>query len=176
MTIWRSLLIIAVALGLSPTVVSAQADDSRPFAWDVTRAVLMDPTTYAPALISHEAIRQDWKTSQVLFAYGWLEQNPRYTVSGRPNDVPVSYDEGTRRIRRTALVVMHYSVLNNMSVGVMERLLVERYPERKTLIRTLSWIERIAFASILTYSNSADHFRQASANRRLAREHGYATQ
>ena len=71
---------------------------------------------------------------------------------------------------------MRYSVLNNMSVSMTERLLAERYPERRTLIRTLSWIERIAFASILTYSNSADHFRQASANRRLAREHGYATQ
>ena len=99
MTTWRPLL-IAIALGLT-TVLSAQAEDRRPFAWDVTRAVLIDRTTYVPALISHEAIRQDWKTSQV---------------------------------------------------------------------------ERIVFASILTYSNSADHFRQAFANRCLAREHGYATQ
>ena len=174
MKIWWTLLIAAV-LGLLPAAVSAQGEGRRPFAWDVARAVLIDPTTYAPALISYEAVRHDWKTSQVLFAHGWLEQNPRFTVSGRPNDVPVSYDEGTRRIHTATLVVIQYSVLNNVSVGVAERLLIKRYPERKTLIRTMSWIERIAFASILAYNNSADHLRQASTNRRLAREYGYAT-
>jgi hypothetical protein len=175
MTIWRPLF-IAVVLGLSPTVISAQAEDSGPFAWDVARAVLIDPTTYAPAILSHEAMRQDWKTSQLLFAHGWLEQNPRFTLSGRANDVPVSYLEGTSRIRGAALTVLQYSVANNVGVQVVERLLVSRYPQRKKLIRTLSWIERIALASILTYSNSADHLRQASVNRHLGREYGYATQ
>jgi hypothetical protein len=173
MTFWRPFLIAAV-LGLVPTVVAAQLEDRRPFAWDVARAVLIDPTTYAPALISYEALRQDWKTSQGLFASGWVEKNPRYTISGRPNDVPVSYNEGIRRIRRTTLVVLQYSVINNAAAGVAERLLIERHPDRKTLIRAMSWIERIAFASILAYSNSADHWRQASANRRLALEYAYA--
>jgi hypothetical protein len=139
----------------------------------VARAALIDPTTYAPALISYEAIRQDWKTSQVLFANGWLEENPRFTASGRPNDAPVGYDEGTSRIRRSALTILQYSALNNVSANVVERLLVARYPQRKRLIRVLSWTERIAFASFLTYNNSADHIRQASTNRRLAREYGY---
>jgi hypothetical protein len=53
--------------------VLAQGDEARPLVWDVARAVLVDPSTYAPALISYEAIRQDWKTSQILFANGWLE-------------------------------------------------------------------------------------------------------
>jgi hypothetical protein len=171
--------IAAMLLGLAPASAlaqaqgQAQAEVPRPFAWDVARAVLIDPTTYAPALISYEAIRQDWKTSQVLFANGWLEENPRFTVSGRANDVPVSYDEGTSRIRWAALTMFQYSVVNNVSASVVERLLVARYPHRKRLIRTLSWVERIAFASLLTYANSADHIRQASTNRRLAREHGY---
>ena len=173
MTLWRPFLIFAV-LGLVPTVASAQLEDRRPFAWDVARAVLIDPTTYAPAIISYEALRQDWKASQRLFASGWVEKNPRYTISGRPNDVPVSYDEGIRRIRHTSLVVLQYSVINNAAAGVAERLLNERHPDRKTLIRAKSWIERIAFASILAYSNSADHWRQASANRRLALEYAYA--
>jgi hypothetical protein len=63
--------------------------------------------------------------------------------------------------------------VNNAGVGVVERLLVARYPHRKKLIRMLAWVERIAFASIVTYTNSADHVRQASANRRLARDYGY---
>ncbi len=167
--------IAAMLLGLLPSLAMAQAEAEKPraFAWDVARAALIDPTTYAPALISHEAIRQDWKTSQVLFANGWLEENPRFTASGRPNDVPVGYDEGASRIRRTALTIFQYSVVNNVSAGVVERLLVARYPHRKRLIRALSWAERIAFASLLTYNNSADHIRQASTNRRLAREYGY---
>jgi hypothetical protein len=167
--------IAAMVLGIAPAsaLAQAQVETPRPFAWAVTRAVLIDPTTYAPALISYGAIRQDWKTSQVLFANGWLEENPRFTASGRANDVPVGYDEGTARIRRTALTIFQYSAVNNVSTRVIERLLVSRYPHRKRLIRALSWAERIAFASLLTYGNSADHIRQASANRRLAREYGY---
>jgi hypothetical protein len=60
-------------VGLAPASVLAQGDEARPLVWDVARAVLVDPSTYAPALISYEAIRQDWKTSQILFANGWLE-------------------------------------------------------------------------------------------------------
>ena len=166
--------IAAIMLTLLPTASArAQPDEPRAVAWEVARAVLIDPTTFAPAVISYCAIRQDWKTSQVLFANGWVEQNPRFTISGRANDVPVSHGEGTRRIRVAALGVLQYSAANNVSVAVVERLLVTRYPHRKTLIRTLSWVERIAFASVLTYRNSAEHLRQASSNRRLAREYGY---
>jgi hypothetical protein len=163
----------AIVLVLAAALASAQTEERRPFAWDVARAVLVDPTTYAPALISYESMRQDWKTSQVLFAHGWLEQNRRFTISGRANDVPLGYSEGTSRIRGAALTVLRDSAVNNLSARLIERLLVARYPHRKNLIRTLSWVERIAFASLLTYSNSADHLRQASSNRRLAREYGY---
>ena len=166
-------LIAATVLGFAPASALAQGEQPRPLAWDVTRAALIDPTTYAPALISFEAIRQDWKSSQILFEYGWLEQNPKFTRSGKPNDVPLSYDEGTRRIRLAALTMLGQSTLNNVSAGLAERMLVARYPHRKRLIRTLSWAERIAFAGFLTYRNAADHLRQASTNRRLAREHGY---
>jgi hypothetical protein len=163
----------AIVLVLASALASAQTEECRPFAWDVARAVLVDPTTYAPALISFESMRQDWKTSQVLFTHGWLEQNPRFTISGRANDVPLGYSEGTGRIRGVALTVLRASAVNNLSAGILERMLVARYPHRKNLIRTLSWVERIAFASLLTYRNSADHLRQASSNRRLAREYGY---
>ena len=58
--------IAAMLMSLVPVaaLAHAPAEEPRPFAWDVARAVLIDPTTYAPALISHEAIRQDWKTSR----------------------------------------------------------------------------------------------------------------
>ena len=169
-------LIAAMLLPLMSVSALAQAERTRAFAWDVARAVLIDPTTYAPPLISYAAIRQDWKTSQILFANGWVEQNPRFTINGRPNDIPVAYDEGNARIRSAAFGILQYSAGNNAGARIVERMLIARYPHRKTLIRTLSWVERIAFASILTYRNSASHFRQASNNRRLAHEHGYTRQ
>ena len=76
--------IVAIVLGLAPASALAQTEERRPFAWDVARAVLVDPTTYAPALISYESMRQDWKTSQVLFAHGWLEQNRGSPSAGAP--------------------------------------------------------------------------------------------
>ena len=173
MTALWAAFVAAIVLVLAPHAALAQTEGRRPLAWDVARAVLVDPTTFAPAVVSYASMRHDWKTSQILFTHGWVEQNPRFTISGRPNDVPVGYHEGISRIRGVALTVLQYSAINNLGAAVAERLLVARCPHRKTLIRTLSWIERIAFASVLAYSNSADHLRQASANRRLARAHGY---
>ena len=171
----RAFLAGVLALLLIPSPArSQQPESSRPFAWDVARAVLIDPTTYVPAIVSNEAMMRDWKTSQVLFAHGWYETNPRFTITGLPSDVPVSYDEGSRRIHHISWRVLQYSVLNNAAAGIGERLLIQRYPRRKTLIRTLSWIERISYAAFITYHNSAQHFRQAENNRRLARELGYA--
>ena len=172
MTVVR-VLIVTMLLPLMSVSALAQAERPRGFAWDVARGVLIDPTTYAPTLISYAAIRQDWKTSQILFVNGWVERNPRFTISGRPNDLPVGYDEGNARIRGAAFGVLQYSAANNVGARIVERMLAARYPRRKTLIRTLSWVERIAFASVLTYRKSASHFRQASDNRRLAREYGY---
>ena len=175
----RPLIALAAVIGsaamllLAPAVACAQ-EDASPILWDVVQKVLIDPTTYAPAVISYEAMHWDWKTSQVLFAHGWVETNPRFTISGRPKDVPVAYGEGERRIRSIASRLILYSAMNNLGAGIGERLLTARYPSRKKLIRALSWIERIGFASLVTYRNSAHHVRQASANRRLAREYGYA--
>jgi hypothetical protein len=161
-----------LALVVIPSMGYAQAEEPRrPFAWDVARAVLIDPTTYAPAVISYEAMMQDWKTSQVLFRHGWVEANPRFTVTGRPNDRPVDYSTGIGRIRSGAFELVGISAAHNLAVGIGERLLIERYPSRRKLIRTVSWIERITYASVAAYRNSAQHFRQASWNRRLARDY-----
>jgi hypothetical protein len=174
-TMIRVLLPGVLWLLLFPSAARSQAPEpARPFAWDVARAVLIDPTTYVPAVISYEAMMRDWKTSQALFAHGWREANPRFTVTGLPNDVPLSYDEGKDRIRGASLKVLQYSALNNALAGIGERFLISKYPHRKKLIRTLSWVERIGYASFIAYRNSADHLRQSQRTRRLAREFGYA--
>lgn len=165
-------LVAFMAFFLLLSVAYAQGEEARrPFVSDVTRAVMIDPTTYVPAAISYEAMLQDWKTSQVLFARGWVEANPRFTLSGRPNDVPVAYDAGKRKIGLAALHVLQYSAGHNIAIGVVERVFIARYPAHKKLIRTISWIERIGYASFTAYRHSAEHFRQAGVNRRLAREY-----
>jgi hypothetical protein len=162
----------AMALAVVPMCAHAQDEQTR-VVWDVTRGVLLDPTTYAPATLAYTAQRLDWKSSQVFFEHGWLEQNELFTVSGRPNDVPISYGAGVRVIRSNALSILQASIVNNLAAGVGERLLVARYPTRRKLWRTIGWAERIAFASYLSYMSSADHWRQIKKNGRLVEQYGY---
>lgn len=162
----------AMALALVPICAHAQDERTR-VVWDVTRGVLLDPTTYSPATLAYTAQRLDWKSSQVFFEHGWLEQNRLFTVSGRPNDVAISYRAVVRVIRANALSILQASVVNNLAAGVGERLLVARYPTRRKLWRTIGWAERIAFASYLSYTSSAEHWRQIKRNGRLVEQYGY---
>src|SRR4030095_16247823 len=81
---------------MTPCVATAQDQPRSNVVLDVAKAVVLDPTTYAPATFSYTSLRMDWKTSQTLFQQGWLEQNQRFTVSGRPNDTPISFEAGNR--------------------------------------------------------------------------------
>ena len=89
---------------LMPTLASAQGETDSNIFWDVTKAVVFDPTTYAPATLSYTSMKMDWESSQTLFRHGWVEQNHRFTVSGRPNDVPISFNDGNKKIRQMALL------------------------------------------------------------------------
>jgi hypothetical protein len=162
-----------LALLIAPRALAQESP--RPVVWDVARQVILDPTTYVPAVVVYEAKSADWKSSQVLFANGWVEANARFTISGRANDLPVPYGIGRDRIRGDALNILAASVTNNIGAGIAERVLLARYPSRRKLIRALSWGERIAYACYITYRHSAVHWRQSRTNRRLAIEHGLAT-
>ena len=135
--------------------------------------VALDPTTYVPAPIAYSASRRDWDTSQVFFQHGYLEANPYYTISDRPNSYPVSYQEGNRRVRNAALWILGFSALNNLTEEVVEHQFLNHQLEHRTLVRTLGWIERIGFAAGLTYVQSHRHFQQATTNEQLARQYGW---
>jgi hypothetical protein len=164
---------IAVALTIlvAPSV-SAQDQDRASFVSDVVKKVILDPTTYAPAIVAWEATRLDWRSSQVFFQSGWFEHNPRFTASGRGDDTAMGYAAGNRRIFSDAVANLQLSLLNNVSERVMERLLMPRYPNHGKLLRTLGWIERSAMASYVSYLLSADHFRQWQDNERRAQQFG----
>lgn len=165
--------VLLAALALAPLAARAQ-ETPRPFVWDLARGVLIDPTTYAPAALSYTAQHLDWKTSRVLLDRGWLEQNPRFTVTGRPNDVAISHAAGNRKIRQETLARLGQSVTVNLGIGIGERILVARYPTHRKLFKALSWGGRISAASWMAYLGSAEHIRQIRTNRRLAAANGYS--
>jgi hypothetical protein len=160
---------------LSAGHASAQTttDDNRPsFLLDVTKRVVLDPTTYAPAIIAYDATMRDWKSSQPFFQNGFVEHNVRFTVSGRADDFPVDYGVGRRRILSDALANLEMSAVNNVTDSMFEHVLGERYPNHRKLIRALGWIEKSAFASYMSYRLSAAHYRQWQQNEQMASQLG----
>jgi hypothetical protein len=165
--------ILLTVITLTPTVASAQSESDSSVFWDVTKSVVLDPTTYAPATLAYTSLKMDWDSSQVLFRNGWVEQNYRFTITGRPNDKPISYADGNRKIRQMALLHLQESVINNVAANVFDRVLSAKYPQHRKLFKTLSWIERIAFSSYVSYLASSKHFKQARRNHELALQYGY---
>jgi hypothetical protein len=160
---------VAVLFALAPP---AHGQEQPPGLGDALKKAVLDPTTYIPAAIAYDATMRDWNTSQPMFRIGYLERNERYTISGRPNDRPMSYADGRRQILKDALMNVEVSLAANITSRMFERGLIQRYPHRRKLVRTLGWIQRIALASFLSYRLSEAHYRQAEENRRLATQLG----
>lgn len=173
MRAWCGIVVLLLALLSTPSVALAQQQETPGFFGDVTKRVLLDPTTYAPAVIFFPSQYLDWVSSQPFFRNGYVEKNWDFTVSGRPNDVPVSFGDGNRKIVRNTFINLSTSMVHNVTENMIERQLVQKYPEHRKLIRTLGWVERIAVSSYIAYYTSAPHYRQWQANERLARKLGY---
>jgi hypothetical protein len=145
------------------------SSSERPWSfWRTTRQIALDPTTYAPALISYEGTKLDWDTSQVFFRNGYVEGNPRFTIDGTPNSTPMAYGRGDRKIMMDTLQILGGSMAHNFIERSMEQVLLEKYPDHPRLVKTLGWIERSAFASYWSYRLSAAHFRQWKWNQQQA--------
>jgi hypothetical protein len=145
----------------------------RPFSfWSLTKDVALDPTTYAPSVLSYTSTRLDWDTSQVFFRNGYVEDNPRYTATGLAHDTPMGYNAGNRKILGDTMTILGGSLAHNYTERLFERYLMEKYPDHRKLVRTIGWIERIGFSSYWSYRLSAAHFRQWQANDRLASQLG----
>jgi hypothetical protein len=172
--------IFAAGLAAAALVVGI---DARAFAQDrsdrggslvgrVAKGVLLDPTTYTPAVLSYGGMRLDWDSSQVFFQHGFIERNARFTMSGLPNDLPLGYHSGNHRIVSIALDNLQTSLVNNISDRIVEEWLLAKYPDHPRLVKTIGWVERIGFASYLSYLRAGPHFKQWQQNQRLAGEMG----
>jgi hypothetical protein len=164
--------VVALVVLALPVHVAAQDSDAASVA-NIAKRVALDPTTYAPALVSYYSTLRDWQTSQPFFEHGANEMNPGFTISGRPNDTPVGYGEGKRRILRDTLFNLEISAVGNVSSQVVERMLIARYGSHHRAIRVAGWVERISLSSYLTYQWSVMHVRQTDLNQELARQRGY---
>jgi hypothetical protein len=152
----------------------ASAQEDRPSAGvELLKHVAFDPTTYAPAALGYYSMVRDWNTSQPLFEHGANEMNPRYTVTGRSNDAPLSYSAGHRQILKDALFNLEVSAASNATSYIVERMLTERYPTHRKLFHALGWVQRISLSAALSYQLSIQHFRQTDLNEQMAQRSGF---
>jgi hypothetical protein len=178
MSTWRSSTVAAAFLICISTQAWAQdgLDTSKSFpslAVEAAKQTLLDPTTYAPAGMLYVSSRLDWNSSQVFFAHGDLEENPRYTITGLPHDRPLSYSDGNKQLFRDALSVASVSFVNNAIAHFTVDAMAIRNPEHAKLWKTLGWIERAAVSASLSYVLSVQHFQQWQTNQRVAAQRGY---
>ena len=169
----RTSIVLLAFVVLVPVRAFAQSSDQSSLLADTFKRVVFDPTTYAPAIVAYDATMRDWNSSQAFFRNGYFERNERFTINGRPDNAPISYAAGRNQILTDALINLQISVANNVADQVFERMLVNRFPEHRKLVRTLGWIERISFASYMSYRLSDAHYRQASENIARAQQLGF---
>lgn len=136
------------------------------------KATVFDPTTYPAAVLYYDSTMKDWNTSQPFFRNGFVEHNARFTVSGLSNDTAVSYGVGRNQILKDAFAVMGVSALNNFTSSLIEGALKQQYPEHRKAVAVVSWMERIAASSFLSYHVASPHYRQWKRNQELVGQLG----
>jgi hypothetical protein len=110
---------------------------------------------------------RDWNTSQPFFRNGFVEQNARFTRSGRSGDIAVSYQAGRSQILRDSLSVLAVSAAHNFAAQLITQGLRTQNPEHRKLVTILGWIERSAVASAMSYALAGPHYRQARLNQQM---------
>jgi hypothetical protein len=136
------------------------------------KATLLDPTTYAAPALYYDATMRDWNTSQPFFRAGYLEVNPRFTISGRSNDTPVSYTVGRNQILSDTLALLAISAAHNFTSQLLQRSAATVHPDHRKAVAVIGTIERIAVSSFISYHVAAPHYRQWRANQELMNQLG----
>jgi hypothetical protein len=146
----------------------ARAQESTPSTFGrALKLTVLDPTTYAAPILYFDSTVRDWNTSQVFFRNGFVERNPRFTVSGLPGDPPLSYGAGRAQITKDAFAVLGVSAVHNFSSQMITQALQTRYPEHRKLIAVIGWAERIGVSSWMSYQVAMPHYRQTQRNQQM---------
>ncbi len=136
------------------------------------KATILDPTTFAPATFTYDGTMRDWNTSQPFFRNGFVEQNARFTRSGRSGDIAISYEAGRTQILRDSLSVLAVSAVHNFGTQLIQQGLRERFPEHRKVVSVLGFLERSAVASAMSFALAGPHYRQAQLNQRMSNDLG----
>jgi len=163
--------VICCALSLTASSIGSAQDEISSIG-HALKATVLDVTTYPAAILHYDSTMRDWKSSQPLLQHGFVEQNPRFTLSGLSNDRPVSYGAGKNQILRDAVSVLAVTAAHNFATRLIEDAMKARYPEHRKMVAVVGWIERIGLSSYLSYHVSAAHYRQWKRNERLAAQLG----
>ena len=130
----------------------AQDQDRSSFVGSIVKQVAFDPTTYAPShhrLRRHHARLED--IPAVLPGTASWSTTRGLRSAAEPTIVPLPYADGKKRILADAAANLGMSALNNFTGRVFERMLTERYPKHRKIVRAVSWIERISFGVYMSY-------------------------
>jgi hypothetical protein len=167
---WRAA-VICCALSLTAVSITS-AQDEISLVGHALKATVLDATTYPAAVLHYDSTMRDWTSSQPLLRHGFVEQNPRFTLSGLSNDRPVSYGAGKNQILRDAFSVLAVTAAHNFGTRLIEDAMKARYPEHRKMVAVIGWIERIGLSSYISFRVSAAHYRQWKRNERLAAQLG----
>ena len=162
---------LIVSLLLLPCSAAAQEREPSVIGHAI-KATFLDPTTFAPAAFTYDGTMRDWNTSQPFFRNGFVEQNARFTRSGRSGDIAISYEAGRSQILRDSLSVLAVSAVHNFGTQLIQQGLRERFPEHRKMVSVLGWIERSAVASAMSFALAGPHYRQAQLNQRMSNSLG----
>src|SRR5437762_2792588 len=146
-------MILTLVLASAPFASAQEEKRSSRFA-DVVKGVVFDPTTYAPALIGYHATLRDWNTSQPFFKNGFVEHNERFTVTGRPDDTALNYIVGRNQIFKDAVMTVGVTAAQNATSRIVERALLQLYPEHRKVVQTVGWLQRMNVVWLMSSHDS----------------------
>src|SRR5690349_7740995 len=86
---------LVLSLMIAPAV-RAQESTPSPFI-HALKLTILDPTTYPAPALYYDATMRDWNSSQPFFRNGFVERNPRFTLSGVSGDTAISYGAGQQQ-------------------------------------------------------------------------------
>jgi hypothetical protein len=170
----RCALVGCLAALLLPSADAAAQDPPAPSSFgSIITTVVRDPSVYAPAAAKYASMQLDWTSSQIFFRHGFIERNKRFTVSGRWNDTPLSYGAGNRRVALHAGAMLGWWTAGNIAERTVEKILIDRFENRRKLVSVAGQAARFAGATFFTYSSSIGHLRQWRRNEQMARQLGF---
>lgn len=167
-------IVVAAILIVSSAALAQEAEtrqDRHPFRSAFVSS-LLDPTSVVPPVLFKKWTDDDWRKSQKLFGAGMVEANPLFTVSGKPNDTPISYAAGRRKINLQTMQVAAMTYGIDLSLRSLDNLAQRQDPQNRRALKWGFFAARMATKAYLVHKLANPHRVQAGKNEQMALELG----